>query len=374
MVSWSVRTYEEMTYRVHGTVDCFAGENELLATVAQLRPGARRLVVVDREVDGLYGRRLRDYFAGRHADIEILTLSAGEKNKELSTVYEVVDAADRFGLNRRSDPILAIGGGVVTDVVGLAASLYRRGTPFIRIPTTLIGLIDAGVGVKTGVNYDGRKNRLGTYYPSIDTILDCSFLRSLPARHISNGLAEAIKIAIVRDRTLFELLEKHAVELIDTRFAVPVADEVIAHAVGNMLGELEPNLLEQDLHRLVDFGHTFSPGIEMVSGGALLHGEAVAVDMTLSTALALQRGMVDRAEAERITGLLRRSRLPTRHPACTLDEAWRALEETRRHRDGALHCPLPSGLGRAEFVENITRDEVASALALVGGALAWDEQ
>ncbi|HWG98840.1 MAG TPA: sedoheptulose 7-phosphate cyclase [Pilimelia sp.] len=365
MVSWSVRTYEELTYRIHETFDCFATGNRVLAQAALLRPGARRLVVIDRRVHALHGRALRTYLGHHDVRAEVLILEAGERNKDLTTLRTILDAAETVGLNRRSDPIIAIGGGVLTDVVGLAASLYRRGTPFVRVPTTLIGIIDAGVGVKTGINYEGHKNRLGTYFPCADTILDRGFLRTLPARHISNGLAEAVKVAIMRDRVLFELLDKHVEELIATRFDCAVAPEVITHAVGAMLGELEPNLREHELRRLVDFGHTFSPALEMATRGAVLHGEAVAVDMALCTAIALHRGMVNTAEADRVFTLLRRANLPIHHEACTAAEAWRALEDSTRHRDGRQHCPLPLGLGRAEFVEDITPRELAHALALL---------
>lgn len=370
MVSWSIRSYEELTYWIHETFDCLSPGNDVLAKAAHLRSGARRLVVVDERVYALYGQPLADYFVHHDAHAEIRVFAAGECSKDLKALRAILDAAEEVGLNRRSDPIVAVGGGVLTDVVGLAASLYRRGTPYVRVPTTLIGIIDAGVGVKTGINYEGRKNRLGTYFPSADTVLDRSFLRTLPFRHISNGIAEAVKVAVVRDRVLFELLEMHLDELIETRFGCAAASQVITHAVSDMLGELEPNLREQELRRLVDFGHTFSPTLEMATKGALLHGEAVAVDMVLCTALALHRGMLHVDEADRVINLLGRAGLPVRHPAFTPDEAWRALEDTTRHRDGQQHCPLPLGLGRAAFVEDISRDEIAGALAALDDIVA----
>jgi len=365
MVSWSVRTYEELTYRIHETNNCFSPDNQMIAQIGQLGRGRRRLVIVDRQVDAIYGRAIRDYFAYHQTVPDILVIDAGEHNKDLRALRKVLDAVEGLGLNRRSDPIVVVGGGVVTDIVGLAASLYRRGTPFIRVPTTLVGIIDAGVGVKTGINYGGRKNRLGTYYPSADTVLDRSFLGTLPARHISNGIAEAIKVAIMRDRTLFGLLEAHIGELIDTRFGCPAASDVITHAVNDMLNELEPNLREHDLQRLVDFGHTFSPNLEMASAGALLHGEAVAIDMAISTAVAMRRGMMEKEDVDRVFSLLVRAGLPLVHATCTSAELHRALEDTTRHRDGRLHCPLPTGLGRGEFVDHLGHDEIGQALELL---------
>jgi len=361
MVTWTVRTYEEFAYRIHETDDCLSPENHVLARAAQLCSGRRRLLVVDHQIDKLYGDRLRAYFAYHGAVPETLVISAGEHNKSLDALRRVLDGVDDLGLNRRSDPIVVVGGGVVTDVVGLAASLYRRGTPFIRVPTTLVGIIDAGVGVKTGINYAGGKNRLGTYYPSADTILDRTFLRTLSERHIRNGIAEAIKVAIMRNRTLFGLLETHVADLVSTRFDCAVSAAVIDHAVSDMLGELEPNLREHELRRLVDFGHTFSPQLEMVADGELLHGEAVAIDMAISTAIAARRAMITEDDADRILSLLLRAGLPLWHRACTPAAMRRALDDTTRHRDGRQHCPLPTGLGAGTFVEHLTHDEIEYA-------------
>ena len=121
---------------------------------------------------------------------------------------------------RRKEPIIAIGGGVCLDVAGLAANLYRRNTPLIKIPTTVMAAVDASIGIKTAVNFHGRKNKMGTYCPPLAVFIDKTFLKTLGDRHLSNGSAEILKMACIKDRELFELLEDHSKELIESHFQV----------------------------------------------------------------------------------------------------------------------------------------------------------
>lgn len=258
----------------------------------------------------------------------------------------------------------------------LAASLYRRSTPYVRVPTTLIGMIDAGIGAKTGVNIHGHKNRLGTYHPSTATLIDPAFLNTLDARHIANGLAEILKIALVKDARLLVLLERHGERLIEERFQADcsvdqgtVAAEVLRRAIHGMLAELQPNLWEEQLQRLVDYGHTFSPAIEMAALPHLLHGEAVCVDMALTTVLARRRGLLSARDEIRILATMRRLSLPLWNHLVTGDLLERALKDTIQHRDGEQRMPLPVGIGAACFVNDVTPGELRHAaehLARVG--------
>lgn len=294
----------------------------------------------------------------------VLALPGGERTKALVSVERIAEAADSVALSRR-DPIVAIGGGVLTDLVGLAAGLYRRGTPYVRIPTTLIGLVDAAIGVKTAVNFHGHKNRLGSFHAASDTLLDRRFLRTLSTRHITNGLAEIVKMGVIADAELFDLLDAHAERLVDGRLDGPEGQRVIRLAVGSMLAELEPNLWEQDLQRAVDFGHTFSPALEMAAQPGMLHGEAVSVDMALSCALAVGRGLQGADEALRVLALLRRVGLPVRHELCEVPFLQDALQESTRHRGGEQNLPLPIGIGKCSFAVGVAEAELRRASALL---------
>ncbi|MFF9002246.1 sedoheptulose 7-phosphate cyclase [Streptomyces achromogenes] len=373
---WLVQATKPVRYEVRmvdGLLDP-AHPDLALAGVTE-RTGNRRFIVLDDHVERHYGDRLRTYLDAHGLEPTICVLAAEERTKTMDSVSHVVRALDTFGISRRHDPIIAVGGGVLLDIVGFAASLYRRSTPYVRVPTTLIGIVDAGVGVKTGVNFGSHKNRLGTYFAPALALLDRDFLATLDERHISNGLAEILKIALVKDMRLFSLLERHGTALVSSRMQArgaegDVVQEVLERAIHGMLEELQPNLWESDLQRLVDYGHTFSPTIEMRALPDLLHGEAVGIDMALTTAIARRRGLVGAGEQRRIGAVMRRLRLPQYHPVCEVHSLAEALEDTVRHRDGLQRLPLPVGIGSARFVNDVVVEEIEQALAtLAAGGL-----
>lgn len=361
---WEVRSTQEVRYRVHFYDGLFSHSNTVLlrAGVGQTPSCQRRLVVIDTRVLDLYGWEVEGYFRANRVQYRLLPLDTTEPRKTIENVLRIVRVLDEFGVNRRSDPLIAIGGGVLLDVAGFAASLYRRGLPYVRVPTTLMGLIDAGIGIKTGVNFDAHKNRIGTYFAPQRAYLDTNFLRTLDDRHIANGIAEIIKIAIVKDSRLFELLEQNTAQLISDRFAGRAAyREILVRATVGMLEELAGNLWETVLERVVDYGHTFSPTLEMAALPELLHGEAVAIDMALSLVLAAQRDLITECELARALGLIEAFGLPTHHRQCEEELLMKALADTTSHRDGFQRLPLPRGLGRAVFINDLTRAEVRSA-------------
>ncbi|GAB2324795.1 sedoheptulose 7-phosphate cyclase [Streptomyces variabilis] len=394
---WSVQTSNPVQYEIRACENLLDPGNSTILEDASGSSGQRRLIVTDGVVDSLYGDRVRAYFDHHGVEHRVLVLNDGETHKSMNAVLQVTEALDAFGIDRRREPVIAIGGGVLMDIVGFAASLYRRSTPFIRIPTTLIGLVDAGVGAKTGVNHNGHKNRLGTYFPADRTLLDRSFLATLDARHISNGLAEILKIALIKDARLFDLLEQHGADLLRNKLQSPAAvgptpadapvdqrlaarglhldpaTEAVERAIQGMLEELQPNLWEKVLERVVDYGHTFSPTIEMHALPALLHGEAVAVDMALTTVLAERRGLVSSYQRDRVLDVMARLGLPVWHPLCTPEVLGDALRDTVRHRDGKQRLPLPVGIGSALFVNDVTEGELAAAaesLAALGSGVS----
>lgn len=193
------------TYKVSETQDLLNPNNDTLLlghitdqqqldTIKKSNKPIKRFVVVDQEVFKIYGSKLMEYMRANNVVHKILPLPTTEENKSMEMVLKILEEVNSFSLDRRMEPIIAIGGGVCLDIVGLAASLYRRRTPYIRVPTTLLSYIDASVGAKTGVNFANCKNKLGTYIPPTATFLDLSFVQTVPRRHISNGLAEMLKV------------------------------------------------------------------------------------------------------------------------------------------------------------------------------------
>lgn len=237
----------------------------------------------------------------------VFPIDIPEPAKNVDSFEKIIDTFADFGLLRK-EPILVIGGGLITDVVGFAASSYRRSSNYIRIPTTLIGLIDASVAIKVALNHKKLKNRLGAYHSSQNVFLDFSFLRTLPTAQVRNGMAELVKIAIVAQDELFQLLEKHGPQLLETSFGF-LGDNSELKAIGHELNykaikkmlELEcPNLHELELDRVIAYGHTWSPTLELAPEVPIYHGHGVCIDMALSATLALQRGYITSEEHSRI--------------------------------------------------------------------------
>jgi len=224
---WTVEAPITFSYKVREQENIFGLDSDALlfghitdiATLsrAKSRP-IKRVVVVDENVHQLYGNRIEAYFEHHGVQTKLLVLPTDEEHKNMDMVLTIADAIHELGLDRRLDPVIAIGGGVCMDIVGFAASIYRRRTPYIRVPTTLMGYVDASIGAKSGVNFAGKKNKLGAYLPPALALLDRSFLATLDQRQLSNGAAEIAKMALVKDPELFQLLCDHGPELIEHKF------------------------------------------------------------------------------------------------------------------------------------------------------------
>lgn len=367
--NWNVRARQPVDYQVSLVQGLLEPSNLSLARACNadgIRP-VRCLAVVDDAVEKLYGDRFRTYFDTWKIEATWLPAAGDEEAKTLEHAVTITEAMSGMGILRRTEKVLAVGGGVVMDLVGLAASLYRRGIPYIRIPTTLVGQVDAGVGVKTGVNHGYHKNRLGSYYAPSTALIDTEFLRTVEPRHIWNGMAEIIKMALVKDADLFELLEV-AMPHIDPDMMAdrnPMSLEIIARAIAGMLSELEPNLWEAVLERAVDYGHTFSPSLELRAEPPLLHGEAVAIDMAVCVALAHNRGMFSKEHTDRALNLMRAARLPISHEVFTTELVSEALKDAVKHRDGLQRLPLTNGIGSVQFVNDLTEEEIGRGLEFI---------
>lgn len=342
-------------YRAELISGVLAPDNPALARAI----GGRRVVAfTGPTVAGLYGGALRRYLEANLAPgtWTLHTLASGERNKTLAAAERVCALAKADGLDRQG-VMLALGGGIVADVVGFAASMYARGIRHIRVNTTLVGQVDVGVGVKTGVNALETKNMFGAYHPPHASLNDAALLTTLPAREVRCGLAEIVKMAVILDEELFGRLEQYPDAFRETGVSTPpeVETYVLRTSMRLMMEELCPNLREENLARLVDFGHTFSPVIETAGDHRLKHGEAVAVDMALSACLALRLGLLDADSRDRIIGLLARIGLPVfDQETCTPELMTQALRESWARRGRRLHLVVPTAVGKAVFVDELS--------------------
>jgi 3-dehydroquinate synthetase len=329
----------------------------------------RCLAIVDNTVDQLYGSQLQQYFQYYGIPLTVFPVVIKEPDKTLETFETIIDAFCRFNL-RRKEPVLVIGGGLVSDVTGFACAAYRRSTNYIRIPTTLIGLIDAGIAIKVAVNHGKLKNRLGAYHAPKETFLDFAFLRTLPVDQIRNGMAELVKIAVVSNARVFDLLDRFGKELLYTHFGYRNGDtslqeighEVNYESIKTMLELETPNLHELMLDRIIAYGHTWSPTLELTPDPPLLHGHAVNIDMAFSATLAARRGYITAEARDRILGLMSRLGLALDHPKLDIELTWEATQSIVSTRDGLLRAAVPHPIGVCHFINDLTREELEASL------------
>jgi transaldolase len=331
----------------------------------------RRLIVIDKTVHGLYGESVIAYFTARGVVHEMLVLDTCEENKTVELTLEIAKKMKSFNIDRRKEPIIAIGGGVCLDVVGLAASLFRRRTPYIRVPTTALAYVDASVGAKNGCNFCGSKNRLGTYVPPAAAFLDSSFFGTQGERDISNSLGEMCKMAIMKSAELLDLLEHNGPRLIKDKFAPKdlqddVPARVLQLSIQTMLEELTPNLWEDCLDRLVDCGHAVGQNLEMNALGTdveLMHGEAVATDMAFMTVLANVLGELSDHDRDRILKIFATCGLPTHHPMFTRAFFKEAITDRIQNSLG-MRLPLPVGFGKARMFNAVSDEQFEQTFCL----------
>jgi 3-dehydroquinate synthase len=187
---WVMETQLPIRFTIKNSVGLLTKANRDLLELGSQGPNARRFVVIDRHICQWYLTPVVDYFKAHGVEVHILAIDATENDKNLESLLAILRELEKFGILRRDEPVIGIGGGVLLDIVGMAAGMYRRGIPYIRVPTTLVGLVDASVGAKTGINFETRRNRLGSYYPPVAAYLDRAFLRTLEPIEISSGLGE----------------------------------------------------------------------------------------------------------------------------------------------------------------------------------------
>jgi demethyl-4-deoxygadusol synthase len=365
--AFHVEGYERIDFSLLYVEGAFAIENSEISE-SYLQFG-RCLMVVDATVYGLYGEQIQNYFKHYQIELRVFLVTIKETDKTLRTFEKIIDAFADFGLVRK-EPVLVVGGGLTTDVAGFACATYRRRTNYIRVPTTLIGLIDASVAIKVAVNHGKLKNRLGAYHASQKVILDFSFLKTLPIDQVRNGMAELIKIAVVANRKIFDLLEEHGEALLKTRFGYlsgtpelrRVAHKVTYDAISTMLSLEVPNLHELDLDRVIAYGHTWSPTLELTPDVPMFHGHGVNIDMAFSATIAQQRGYISVADRDRILGLMSRIGLAIDSPYLTSELLWKATESISRTRDGLVRAAVPMPIGSCHFMNDLTRSDLEQYL------------
>ena len=302
---------------------------------------------------------IREYFSDLDGFILIdkfLVIEGGEhaKNSEM-LFYSLVDAVDKYGIDRHSF-IVAIGGGSILDLVGYASAVSHRGIRHIRIPTTVLSQNDSGVGVKNGINYNIKKNFLGTFVPPVAVFNDFHFLTTLPIEEWRSGISEAIKVALIKDKNFFDWLQENA-EALALRNMKAMQHLIRRCAEMHLKHIAGGDPFEMGSSRPLDFGHWSAHKIEQLSDFTIRHGEAVALGIALDSAYSYISGRLSAEDVKSIIKLLRNVGFAVTHPLMEIKDEnsviLKGLNEFREHLGGKLTIMLLDSIGKGVEVHEL---------------------
>lgn len=327
----------------------------------------RLMIITDQHVDDRQGSRLHAGLEKANIIADKIVLPPGEGTKSFEQLGRLLDAMLQRGIER-DDLIVAFGGGVIGDLVGLAAGLLRRGCRFVQIPTSLLAQVDSSVGGKTAVNNAAGKNLIGLFHQPTHVIADIACLTTLPHRELLAGYAEVVKYGALGDAAFFDWLEKNMVPFMDGDMKTRAA--AVAKCVSTKASIVARDEHERGERALLNLGHTFGHAIEAIYGfdGRLLHGEAVAAGMGLAFDYSAAQGDCEINEAERLKQHLRQAGLPTGFhdlpdgPAIRRDDMLAAMAQDKKVAQGALTLILTRRIGDAYVARNVDTDKLSHFL------------
>ena len=295
-------------------------------------------------------------------DLHVFTVPDGEEGKSASTLFTLWNWLGAAGFTR-SDVIVGIGGGAITDLAGFAASTWLRGIDWIAVPTSLAGMVDASVGGKTGINSDYGKNLIGAFHSPISVIVDIDFLRTLSPRDLSAGMAEVIKCGFISDPEILNLSAKCSTQnLFGNR---SLLEDLIFRAVVVKASVVSTDFKESYAREALNYGHTLGHAIEKHSKYQLRHGEAVAIGMVFVAELAAARGLIDATAVALHRDLLSRFNLPTTFDRQAWSKLLPMLSLDKKSRGNMLRFVVLDGIGSTIRLEDLSSDELDAAYEMI---------
>ena len=312
-------------------------------------------IITDSNIDAIYGDKLTRSLSDEFGSLEKYVVASGEKSKDMDTTNKILTAMLQAGLDRNA-VVIALGGGVVGDLGGFVASIYKRGIRYIQVPTTLLAQVDSSIGGKTGVNHPLGKNMIGTITQPRMVWSDLSTLNSLPEREILCGLGEIIKYGIIRDADLYELIERNLEKILS------LDQEVLQHVVFRC-SQIKADIVARDeresgLRMILNLGHTIGHALEASLGyGRISHGEGVLLGMCAEGFIADKLGLLGRQDFDRITGLINRLELTKKLPKLKSDELIQYMRGDKKAETGRIKFVLPAGIG-----STVINDKVEDSL------------
>ncbi len=349
----------DRSYEIHIEPGCLAS---IGASVSKLFGAPTRCLIVSNVVVApLYLTIVRTSMeaAGWHVDTCILP--DGEQYKNCESWMKVMDALMAAKLSR-NEPLIALGGGVIGDMTGFTASCYRRGIPFVQVPTTLLAQVDSSVGGKTAINHPHGKNMIGAFYQPRLVWIDPNVLKTLEVRELRAGIAELIKYGLIRDAGFFEYLENHVSSLL--KLEAEVVSEVIMTSCRHKAEVVMADETEQGMRALLNLGHTFGHAIEsMTHYTTYLHGEAVALGTLMAARLSYSRGDTPENLEPRIQQLYEMIGLPTAIPMFAADAWLDAMGHDKKNVGSRIRYILLNQIGRAFIAEDVSDQEIRELIS-----------
>jgi 3-dehydroquinate synthase len=339
-----------------GSYPLLLGENvldEVGERLAGLGHRGRCAVVTNPTVGQHYAEPLLDNLHNAGFEPVRIDIPDGEQHKTLDTVTSLYEIFIEAKLDRRS-VVLALGGGVVGDTVGFAAASFLRGVPFVQIPTSLLAMVDASVGGKTGVDLPQGKNLVGAFKQPEMVVIDPAVLATLPPVEYRAGMAEVIKHGVL-DATdnLFERLEKNS---------EPLSAALLHDAINVKVRVVQEDPFEHGRRATLNLGHTFAHAFERLANFEMRHGEAVGAGVVCAARLAARLGLCAGDTAERITALVARTGLPIEPPAFPPEEIWAAMFTDKKRQGNAIRFILPRAIGDVDIFDDIKQADVLAIL------------
>ncbi len=328
------------------------GIDRLGERITSLNLGKKVMVVSNPVIFRHYGERAIASLTSAGFDVSSCTIPAGERYKTPATVQKIYDAALENRLER-SSTLVALGGGVIGDMTGFAAATWLRGINFVQVPTTLLAMVDASIGGKTGVNHPQGKNLIGAFYQPRLVLIDPEVLNTLPAREFRAGMAEVIKYGVIWDAQLFEQMDESK-RLDQMRYLNPdLLSTILSRSCQAKADVVSKDEKEANLRAILNYGHTIGHAVESLTGYRLInHGEGVAIGMVAAGKLAVELQMWQQEDAARQDALIQKAGLPTQLPAGLDNQAIiDALQTDKKVKDGEVRFVLPSQIGLVKPTE-----------------------
>ena len=328
--------------------------------VSHVVPAKRAALIVDKEIEKSHGRSAARSLTAAGFDTHVLVFPGGEPAKTLATYGQLCGALIEAGIDRQT-PVVALGGGITGDVAGFVAATTLRGMPFVQVPTTLLAMVDASVGGKTGVNTKQGKNLVGAFHQPAVVLADVESLRTLPDRELRCGLAECVKHGMIRDASLLTWIGDN---LASIRALQPqVMTELVEKNVRIKAAVVMADEREAGERAHLNLGHTFAHAIEAANARTkLLHGEAVAIGMVAATWLAVELGRCRRDALDNLVALLEAIGLPTGHPRLeSTDILMHFMKRDKKVQGDRLRLILPEAAGRVTIADDVPASAVAAA-------------